>query len=98
MSGTEGFEPPNGGAKNHCLTTWPRPILSSSITKPTGKLSSKKKELYKSQREFTQNLKGALVLESSPKARKRELKNNKMKRFNNETEKQTKTLLSLVLV
>lgn len=28
-SGTEGFEPANGGAKNRCLTTWPRPMNPS---------------------------------------------------------------------
>ena len=26
MAGAEGFEPPNGGTKSRCLTTWRRPI------------------------------------------------------------------------
>lgn len=26
MAGAEGFEPPNAGTKNQCLTTWRRPI------------------------------------------------------------------------
>ena len=25
MDGVEGFEPPNNGTKNHCLTAWPYP-------------------------------------------------------------------------
>lgn len=27
MAGTEGFEPPNAGTKNRCLTTWRRPNI-----------------------------------------------------------------------
>ena len=32
MAGTDGFEPPNGGIKTRCLTTWrrPNPRLSNS--------------------------------------------------------------------
>ncbi len=33
MAGAEGFEPPNGGTKIHCLTTWRRPIVAKSIAK-----------------------------------------------------------------
>ena len=25
MAGMEGFEPPNGGTRTHCLTTWRHP-------------------------------------------------------------------------
>ncbi len=27
MAGDEGFEPPNGGTRTHCLTTWRIPNL-----------------------------------------------------------------------
>jgi hypothetical protein len=29
--GAEGFEPPNGGTKNRCLTTWRRPSDSWDV-------------------------------------------------------------------
>ncbi len=31
LAGAEGFEPPNAGTKNQCLTTWPRPIDYSCL-------------------------------------------------------------------
>lgn len=33
-TGAEGLEPPNGGAKNHCLTTWRRPIVHKTDFEP----------------------------------------------------------------
>ena len=34
LAGAEGFEPPNAGTKNQCLTTWRRPnILDDSRTR-----------------------------------------------------------------
>ena len=29
LAGEEGFEPPNAGTKNQCLTTWRLPIVGS---------------------------------------------------------------------
>jgi hypothetical protein len=29
LAGAEGFEPPNGGIKTRCLTTWRRPTTAS---------------------------------------------------------------------
>jgi hypothetical protein len=34
LAGAEGFEPPNGGIKTRCLTTWRRPNISF-IVQPT---------------------------------------------------------------
>ncbi len=41
MAGTEGFEPPNGGTRTHCLTTWRRPnilVIYAVATPPIGKV------------------------------------------------------------
>ena len=35
MAGVEGFEPPNAGTRNQCLTTWRHPIGSKDCT-PSG--------------------------------------------------------------
>ena len=40
MAGAEGFEPPNVGTKNRCLTTWPRPSVVACKKARTGVIVS----------------------------------------------------------
>ncbi len=37
MTGVEGFEPPNGGTKNRCLTTWRHPKYQIYLVSNTNK-------------------------------------------------------------
>jgi hypothetical protein len=36
LAGVEGFEPPNGGIKTRCLTTWRHPSISARAEKNAG--------------------------------------------------------------
>lgn len=39
MAGVEGFEPPNAGTRNQCLTTWRHPIMLSVLSVSSNNLA-----------------------------------------------------------
>ena len=42
----EGFEPPNGGTRTRCLTTWRHPIGKTILAKPSKKIKRLPKNTF----------------------------------------------------